>query len=274
MPNIPHFRFAPSPNYYLHPGHGVSACFNYLLAQQTGGKFILRIEDIDSFRSQEIYIAEIFSDLHWLGIEWNLNICAHENAVRMQSQHLNTYNQAILDLVDYHILYSCHCSRSQLKPYHIYPGFCRQNHVHDQEALQNALMQNHALRIDTQKAMALLNIQGEIMEDYIIRRKDIATSYHIAVIIDDALQNITHIVRGSDLRYLMEFHILLQQLLKLPTPFYWHHNLLTHKNGQKFSKTNRNSIRIQQRPKTYYWQMAHKWLSIYKNDLKWAFHYP
>ncbi len=251
----------------MHAGNVASACLNMLCAKRADGEFILRIEDIDHTRCRPHYTEAILADLAWLGIA-----VADHSLVRVQSQHLEAYRQTAHKLADMKILYACQCSRKDYQQHAHYPGFCRDNVIADRAGLEHAIANNctYSIRVDVAKALSLHNITpallgGNIAEDYIIIRRDIGTSYHLAVVTDDALQNISHIIRGQDLAALTPFHRLLQNLLGLPVPAYWHHPLLTDGAGQKLSKAaqkqNPTDLRINATPADY-WQIAEDWLQI------------
>jgi len=252
----PVFRFAPSPNGYLHLGHAFSAILNFRMAQAEGGRFLLRIEDIDGKRSKPEYERAIYEDLAWLGLSW-------EEPVRRQCEHLGSYESALDRLKTLGLLYPCTCSRTDIakavkdwpdwprdpdqSP--LYPGTCKGRHsTPPQEA--------HAWRIDMGKAKALITAplmwreqkpgsaetksipaRPEAWGDAVLARKDIGTSYHIAVVIDDAAQGVTDIVRGADLYEATSLHRLLQTLLGLLQPLYHHHDLILDEARQKLSKS-------------------------------------
>lgn len=245
----PVFRFAPSPNGRLHLGHAYSAIMNADMAASLGGRFLLRMEDIDTIRCTAALAQHCLEDLAWLGLTW-------ETPVRVQSEHLADYHAALEKLRARGLLYPCFCSRAAMKARSvardpdgapIYPGTCR--NLHDPD-----LSRPHSWRLDMTKALAAVSgphrytrfsIDGEKSVsanparwgDAVLARKDIGVSYHIAVVIDDALQGVTHIVRGQDLEAATDLHVLLQALLKLPTPKYHHHALLRAPEGEKLSKS-------------------------------------
>lgn len=251
---MPKLRFAPSPNGRLHLGHAYSALLNASIAERMGGHFLLRIEDIDHTRCTPALTEHCLADLAWLGLAW-------ETPVRMQSEHYDTYAASLATLKAQGLLYPCFCTRAEVAAAStatdpdgapLYPGTCR----HLREGDVNArLTTPHSWRIDMEKALRFAGDQwryprfdpatGSTNEhiaqparwgDAILARKDIGTSYHIAVVTDDALQGITHIVRGADLEAATDLHILLQHLLGLPTPHYYHHALLTDEGGDKLAK--------------------------------------
>lgn len=257
----PVFRFAPSPNGYLHLGHAYSALLNKQMARQSGGRFLLRIENIDLGRCRPEYEAAILEDLQWLGLEW-------EEPVRRQSEHFADYAAALQRLTSLGLVYPSFMSRKEIDvaiqasegtwPHDplgapIYPGSERELSP-DVLASRIASGEDHALRLDMVKALALvgndlawsektssgqqrINADPAAWGDVILARKDTPTSYHLSVTIDDALQGITDIVRGMDLYHSTSIHRLLQQLLSLPEPVYHHHRLITAPDGPKLAKS-------------------------------------
>lgn len=253
----PVFRFAPSPNGRLHLGHAFSALLNEALACQMQGRFLVRLEDIDVTRCTAELAKRALDDLAWLGLEW-------EEPVRVQSQHWQDYTRAADELKSKGLLYPCFCSRSEVASSRIgqdpdgaplYGGTCR---ALDAATLRSRIDSGapHAWRLNMEKALhsspasfgysRLQLPSGEIEAatahperwgDAIILRKEIPTSYHLSVVVDDALQGVTHIVRGADLEAATDLHVLLQILLGLPTPIYHHHSLLTDDAGEKLSKS-------------------------------------
>lgn len=253
---LPVFRFAPSPNGRLHLGHAYSALLNYKLAQKTYGRFLLRMEDIDITRCTPEFTKACIADLQWLGLRW-------ETPVRIQSEHWADYIAATLWLKKRGLIYPCFCTRSEIAARAtetdpdgapLYPGTCA--HLSLQES--TALIQKntpHAWRLHMGKALLFrpaphhyLSFDPATMKtttvtahparwgDALLVRKDIPTSYHLSVVLDDAIQGITHIVRGKDLEAATDLHIMLQSLLGLPTPHYHHHPLITDGEG-KLSKS-------------------------------------
>jgi glutamyl-Q tRNA(Asp) synthetase len=259
------FRFAPSPNGYLHLGHAFSALMNVDLARETGGRFLLRIEDIDPTRCRFEFEEAIHGDLAWLGISWDM-------PVRRQSEHFADYRQALETLMALGLVYPSFESRAEIaglireKERHapwprdpdgapLYPGTARA--LSSQE--RTRLLQSgapYALRLDMAAACARVGglswqehgegPKGEAgavtadpaaWGDVVIARKETPTSYHLAVVVDDALQGVTEIVRGKDLFWSTSVHRLLQQLLGLPQPAYRHHRLIPDAAGQKLSKS-------------------------------------
>lgn len=253
----PVFRFAPSPNGRLHLGHAYSALLNYRLATQQGGRFLLRIEDIDTARCTPEFTRHVLEDLRWLGLEW-------EEPVRVQSEHFPDYQQAMLPFKERGLVYPCFCSRAQISAVStgtdpdgapLYPGTCRAlSSGQAQERISRG--EQHSWRLDMQKVMkavpgpyealrfALPSFRQEIFTvdpkrwgDVILVRKETPTSYHLSVVVDDALQDVTHIVRGADLEAATDLHVLLQKLLGLPAPLYHHHALIKSGEGEKLSKS-------------------------------------
>ena len=259
----PAFRFAPSPNGYLHIGHAYSALRNFDMAQRSGGRFLLRIEDIDVERCRPEYEQAIYEDLEWLGLTW-------EEPVLRQSEHFSTYAKAVDHLQARGLLYACFCSRMDIAravaeqrdwprdpdggP--LYPGTCRHLSEDDRARLL-ASGQQAALRINMTKAIAQaphrlnwreydegddarhVHAKPALWGDCVLARKDIPTSYHISVVVDDARQGVSDIVRGKDLFDATSLHRLLQALFDLPEPRYHHHDLLRDPVGQKLSKSTR-----------------------------------
>ncbi|MDB5595104.1 MAG: gluQ [Hyphomicrobiales bacterium] len=264
----PVFRFAPSPNGYLHIGHAYSALRNFEMARAHDGRFLLRIEDIDTDRCRPDFEQAIYEDLTWLGITW-------EKPVLRQSEHFSDYARTVERLQDQGLLYPCFCTRLDISRVvsgvrdwprdpdgaPIYPGTCRQLSQEERNR-RLASGQRAALRIDMSQAIFEAGMllgwceygEGEeprdvraepmLWGDTVLARKDIPTSYHVSVVIDDARQGITDVVRGKDLFNATSLHRLLQALLDLPAPRYHHHDLLRDAAGQKLSKSTRaKSIR-------------------------------
>lgn len=247
----PVFRFAPSPNGRLHLGHAYSAQLNADWAHAMNGRFLMRLEDIDTTRCTPALAQHCLDDLAWLGLTW-------ETPVRVQSEHLSDYHARLEQLRAQGLIYPCFCSRAAMKARSvsrdpdgapIYPGICRGLHEPD-------LSRPHSWRLDMQRALRatsgpyaykrMKTLQGPVETvvakparwgDAVLGRKDIGVSYHIAVVTDDALQKVTHVVRGQDLEAATDLHVLLQALLRLPTPIYYHHALLREAEGDKLSKS-------------------------------------
>ena len=261
----PVFRFAPSPNGYLHLGHAYSALLNFDLARQAGGRFLLRIEDIDPTRCKPEFETAIYEDLGWLGIAW-------EEPVRRQSRYLADYRDAVEKLSARGLLYPSFESRAEIARLveqreasgrwprdpdgaPLYPGVAKQ--LSDDQRAQ--LLQSgapFALRLDMAAACATAGdlvwiergegpagetgtvaARPEAWGDVILARRETPTSYHLSVAIDDALQGVTEVVRGGDLFWSTSVHRLLQVLLGLPQPAYRHHRLVLDSAGQKLSKS-------------------------------------
>lgn len=251
-------RFAPSPTGRLHLGHAYSALLTWDLAQRDGGEFLLRIEDIDVTRCRKEYIDGIYEDLAWLGIEW-------ATPVRCQSEQLNDYQAALSKLEERGLLYPCFCTRKEIQaeieragaaPHGpegaLYPGICKRLSADERDSRRAT--EDFAMRLDVERALQLLNsdliwtdeFEGEVkadpesLGDVVLARKDIGTSYHLAVTVDDALQGVDYICRGVDLFHATHIHRLLQALLDLPTPRYHHHQLLKGEDGKRFAKRDRS----------------------------------
>lgn len=243
-------RFAPSPTGKLHLGHAFSALQSHDRARAEGGKFRLRIEDIDGARSRPEHVAGIVEDLRWLGLDW-------DGDMLFQSSRLDAYQAALETLKAQGLLYPCVCTRADIAasgsaphgqtPHGqtgtVYPGTCRGRVPVDGEPA--------AWRVDMAAAVAMagpLDWLDEIagvqiadplaQGDVVLARKDAPASYHLAVVVDDAHQGVTHVVRGEDLRAATDIHRLLQRLLGLATPIYRHHPLLADAAGQRLAKRN------------------------------------
>jgi glutamyl-Q tRNA(Asp) synthetase len=258
-------RFAPSPNGYLHLGHAYSALLNHDMARELGGRFLLRIEDIDAERCRPDYEAAIYEDLRWLGVTW-------EEPVRRQSEHFDDYDAAIAKLEAQGLVYPSFESRSELAalvaeldrhgPWPrdpdgvpIYPGRARKLPAAERERRRQS-GEPFALRLAmdaavsrtgplswTETGAGLLGQTGRITAapqmwgDVVLARKDSPTSYHVSAVVDDALQGVTDVVRGQDLFWSTSIHRLLQALLGLPEPAYHHHKLILGEDGKKLSKS-------------------------------------
>ncbi len=258
-------RFAPSPTGPLHLGHAFSALTAWNQAQDAQGLFLLRIEDIDQTRARPEWEAQIQDDLRWLGLRW-------PQPVRRQSEHLDTYRKAIADLWARGLLYKCTCNRSDIaaaaapqeggSPLQgpdgiVYPRSCATRYPRSGPlpGIKDAV-----LRLDMQRAATALTgplmfhetgaaPQGEHgpisfkmadvrsqIGDIVLARRGQGTSYHLSVVVDDALQNITHVTRGQDLFEATKIHVVLQHLLNLPTPIYHHHRLIRDDHGKRLAK--------------------------------------
>jgi glutamyl-Q tRNA(Asp) synthetase len=242
-------RFAPSPTGRLHLGHAFSAIRAHDFARAAGGRFLLRIEDIDPGRSREGFVAGISDDLDWLGLAW-------DGAVMRQSTRFALYGDALDALDGQGLIYPCFCTRADIAaaataPHGpegaIYPGTCRG--LDPSERLRRMATEPHCWRIDMAAAIAragalewhdasvgIVTVAPEHQGDIVLARKDAPVSYHLAVTVDDAAQGVTDVVRGVDLFVATHVHRLLQALLDLPTPLYHHHPLLTDANGQRLAK--------------------------------------
>lgn len=256
----PVLRFAPSPNGRLHLGHAYSALLNAQFATRLGGLCRLRIEDIDPARSKPDFIDGIVSDLAWLGL-------SYPEPVRRQSRYMAAYRTALDGLIGRGLAYPCFCSRGQIRArtasageapcdpdgVPLYPGTCRHASAVS-VADRLARGDPHTWRLDMAAALRgagsthgyiAFDEAGERWitadpgrwGDTVIARRDVPTSYHLAVVHDDAAEGITHVVRGRDLEAATDLHVLLQALLGLPTPRYHHHPLLHDAEGEKLSKS-------------------------------------
>jgi glutamyl-Q tRNA(Asp) synthetase len=246
-------RFAPSPTGWLHLGHAYAALF--AAEQADGGRFLIRLEDIDATRARPEYEEAIFEDLAWLGLSW-------EKPVRRQSDHFDDYRAALGQLEAKGLLYPCFCTRREIQDEiaragnapqgpdgPLYPGTCRHLDA-DERQKRLASGDAYALRLDVNQALQLIGTPltftelslGEIIAnptifgDVVLARKDTPASYHLAVVVDDALQGITLVTRGEDLLSATHLHRLLQHLLHLPVPRWHHHRLITDETGKRLAK--------------------------------------
>jgi len=260
-------RFAPSPNGYLHLGHAFSALLNADMARELGARLLLRIEDIDPERCRPEYEAAVYEDLGWLGIAW-------QQPVRRQSEHLDDYAAALARLEAQGLIYPSFESRSEIAALvaerersgrwprdpdgaPLYPGYGRKLSAAERERRLDA-GEPYAVRLAVDAAMArsgvlswnetgagphgqsgLITAAPQMWGDVVLARKDTPTSYHLAVVVDDALQGISDVVRGQDLFWSTSIHRLLQTLLGLPEPNYHHHRLILDGEGRKLSKATR-----------------------------------
>ncbi|GFE66634.1 tRNA glutamyl-Q(34) synthetase GluQRS [Litoreibacter roseus] len=252
-------RFAPSPTGPLHLGHAYSALLAYDMATDAGGTFLLRIEDTDTSRCRPEWESQIFDDLAWLGLKWDM-------PVLRQSENGPRYNAALSELATLGLVYPCSCRRADIRDalgapqegVHatgpdglIYPGTCRKRSMADAAPTD-------AVRLDMKKTSELIDRDlffketgsGEIMDrmvdlgtmietvgDVVLHRRDIGTAaYHLASVVDDAAQDITHVVRGEDLFDATQIHVVLQALLGFPTPIYHHHRLIRDDAGKRLAK--------------------------------------
>jgi glutamyl-Q tRNA(Asp) synthetase len=265
----PVFRFAPSPNGHLHLGHAYSALLNYDMARAAGGRLLLRIEDIDAARCRPEFEASIYEDLAWLGIPW-------EQPVRRQSEHFDAYRAALATLGARRLTFPSFETRAEIarlvaeRESHarwprdpdgapLYPGAARVMPRGDRTG-RIARGEPYAIRLDMDRAIEWVKEstgplrwtedgagpggeRGEVAADpaawgdVILGRKDVPTSYHLAVVLDDAAQGVTHVVRGHDLFWSTSVHRLLQALLDLPAPIYHHHRLILDADRRKLSKS-------------------------------------
>lgn len=261
----PVFRFAPSPNGRLHLGHAFSALQNEAEARRLGGQLLLRIEDIDPVRCRPEFETAILEDLRWLGI-------AFAPDIRRQSAHMDGYRTALDELGGMGLLYACTCSRNAIKtaagdlPVRnpdgalVYPGTCRDKHVRRDKSFRSDVA---TTRLDMARAMARITarvtekadrvlsytrfwpdgrteqiaVHPERWGDVVLARNETPTSYHLSVVVDDALQGVSHVVRGQDLQEQTEIHVLLQALLGLPTPQYQFHRLILDDHDEKLAKS-------------------------------------
>ncbi len=233
----PIFRFAPSPNGPLHMGHAYSALFGARQAERVGGLYLLRIEDIDRLRCRENFVADAVEILDWLGVRF-------DGHVRRQSQHMDDYARAIGKLEAMGLLYPCHCTRSALSRERLDPdgarlhqGRCEPGEGPFALRLDMARAWREGLTFFEQAQARQIKADASIWGDVVIARKDIGTSYHLSVVVDDALQGVTHVTRGADLFMATHVHRLLQSLLGLPTPLYHHHDLIRDDAGRKLAKS-------------------------------------
>jgi glutamyl-Q tRNA(Asp) synthetase len=267
--NVPVFRFAPSPNGFLHLGHALSALLNFEQARAVGGQFLLRIEDIDATRCRPEFEQAIYQDLSWLGLTW-------EEPVRRQSEHFGAYRDAVAALEAKGLVYPAFESRTEInrlvadRAAHarwprdpdgapLYPGSALALDAASRER-RRAAGEPYALRLDMRSAIACTGglvwdetgegpagERGRIAADpsawgdVVLARKETPTSYHLSVVIDDARQGVTDVVRGQDLFWSTSVHRLLQVLLGLPAPRYHHHRLVRDADGQKLAKSTRST---------------------------------
>lgn len=267
----PVFRFAPSPNGDLHLGHAYSALLNDAMARETDGRFLLRIEDIDMARCTPDKEQGIYRDLSWLGLDW-------ERPVRRQSDHLADYREALDRLVDAGVIYPAFMSRGDIRAHiaraeaqgqawprdpdgtPLYPALDKHLSMHERRRRIEAGAP-YAWRLDMEAATAIVRppllweeggegpggetgtvrARPQAWGDVVIARRDAPTSYHLAVVVDDAIQAITHVVRGRDLFHATGVQRLLQELLGLPVPAYVHHDLVLGDDGRKLSKSRRDT---------------------------------
>ncbi len=263
-------RFAPSPTGWLHLGHAYAALFAHREAQKSGGRFLIRLEDIDPTRVRREYEPAIYEDLAWLGLQW-------EDPVRRQSEHFGDYQEALDQLAARGVLYPCFCTRKEIQeeialagqaPHGpdgpLYPGTCRSLSIAER-AERMASGQPYALRLDVRRALASVGndasrasegstrpaqrvlrwddldrgtqaAEPAVFGDVVLARKETPASYHLAVVVDDARQGITLVTRGEDLFEATHLHRLLQEMLGLPVPRWRHHRLVTDESGRRLAK--------------------------------------
>jgi len=250
-------RFAPSPTGYLHLGHALSALTAFEAAQAAGGRFLLRIEDIDAGRARPEFETAIFQDLTWLGLSW-------EEPVRRQSAHLAEYDAPLQSLIARNLVYRCFRTRKEIAeaiasaPHgEAEERFTGEALPADEEAERLEAGDAFAWRLSLKKARAalgpgyfalvfenesgLVRAEPERHGDVVLARKDFGTSYHLASVWDDALQGVTHVIRGEDLREAAHLHVLLQRLLDLPQPIYRHHRLVLGDDGKRLAKRDQSA---------------------------------
>lgn len=267
----PIFRFAPSPNGELHLGHAYSALLNAEMARKADGRLLLRIEDIDTTRCTPEFEAGIYRDLEWLGIEW-------QEPVRRQSEHFAEYGRLLERLIAEELVYPAFMSRGEMRAHiaeeetrgrtwprdpdgvPLYPGLDKALGARERKR-RMAGGEPFAWRLDTAGATARIEgslawtelsdpdmssarqveARPDLWGDVVMARRDVPTSYHLSVVADDALQGVTHVVRGLDLFAATGIHRLLQKLLDLPEPVYFHHRLIPGPDGRKLSKSFRDT---------------------------------
>jgi glutamyl-Q tRNA(Asp) synthetase len=251
-------RFAPSPTGYLHLGHAFAALFAEQAARESGGRFLVRIEDIDRARARGEFEQAIAEDLAWLGLVW-------EKPVRRQSEHFADYEAALGSLSSRGLLYPCFCTRKEIAAEiaasatapqgpdgPLYPGTCRQRSADERN--QGMQAGAYAWRLDFARARSMLSsdltfeesgdapergtvvARPEIFGDVVLARKETPASYHLSVVVDDAAQGVTLVTRGLDLQPATHLHRVLQHLLGLQVPRYRHHRLITDESGKRLAK--------------------------------------
>lgn len=248
-------RFAPSPTGPLHLGHAYSALLAWDRAVAKGGEFLLRIEDIDQSRARPEWEGQIFEDLEWLGLRW-------PKPVLRQSDRLPAYRDALQNLWNKGFLYPCTCTRRDIHeamqaPQEgvpllgpdgvIYPGTCRASptgkmpentalRLNLHAALDNGIYRFEETGLDAELVEFTTEEARQTIGDITLARRDMATSYHLSVVLDDAFQGVTHVTRGQDLFNATKIHVILQKLLGLPTPTYHHHKLIRDEKGKRLAK--------------------------------------
>ncbi|MBI5502476.1 MAG: tRNA glutamyl-Q(34) synthetase GluQRS [Deltaproteobacteria bacterium] len=288
----PTTRFAPSPTGRLHLGHAASARHGFEAARQAGGRFLLRIEEIDGTRCRREHEDGILDDLRFLGLSW-------DGEVRRQSEHLDDYERAVERLREMELLYPCFCTRADIAaeiaraacaPHDLpvpgplagpcgplYPGTCRRMAREDAER-RIASGAGYGLRLDVERSARLaeqrnggplfwhdrgagrIEATPRALGDVVLARKEIPTSYHLAVSVDDHLQGVTLVTRGTDLFHATHIHRLLQALLGLDVPEYDHHPLVLDDRGERLAKRRHaptiRSLRDEGRTAAEIWRMA------------------
>ncbi len=254
-------RFAPSPTGRLHLGHAFAALFAERAAREAGGRFLLRIEDIDRARCRADFETSIVEDLAWLGVAWH-------GPVRRQSDHMADYRAALDRLEALGLVYPCFCTRSDVArsvtaPHGpdgpVYPGTCRRLSA-TERAARIGSGTAYALRLDVGAALALTgrlswhdraagaqDASAELFGDIVVARRDVGTSYHLAVVVDDGLQGVTLVTRGADLFAASHVQRVLQALLGLPEPAYHHHPLVLDDQGHRLAKRGAGATLADQR---------------------------
>ncbi|MES2660504.1 MAG: tRNA glutamyl-Q(34) synthetase GluQRS [Verrucomicrobiota bacterium] len=249
-------RFAPSPTGRLHLGHALAARVAHSLARKANGIFLLRHEDIDGPRVREEFYQGIEEDMKWLGLTW-------DGEPLRQTSRIAAYETALASLRERKLVYPCFCTRREIQEEWarmgaapqgpeapVYPGTCRKlTAAEQQEKIHSGIP--YAWRLDSGLAGEVagpltfrdlrfgeISVRPELLGDVVLARKDIGTAYHLAVVVDDAFQEITHVTRGEDLLPSTHVHRLLQELLSLPEPFYLHHPLMLDEEGKRLAKRN------------------------------------
>jgi glutamyl-Q tRNA(Asp) synthetase len=264
-------RFAPSPTGYLHLGHAYAALVAWRRAREAGGRFLLRLEDIDATRCRPAFAAAILEDLAWLGLDW-------DGPVRVQSEYLGEYRAVLDALTTRGLIYPCFCTRAEVAreaarsasaPHAPdgtprYPGTCR-GRTPDEQASRMAAGQPYALRLDLDRALAVVAApltfgeegEGTIVcrparfGDVVLARKDTPASYHLCVTHDDAVQGVTLVTRAIDLKPATDLHRLIQALMGWPTPRYAHHTLLADADGRRLAKRDKAATLRDLRAQSY-----------------------
>jgi glutamyl-Q tRNA(Asp) synthetase len=247
-------RFAPSPTGRLHLGHALAARVASSLARDAGGAFLLRHEDIDAPRVREDFYQGIEEDLEWLGLKW-------DGAALRQSSRIAAYEAALASLRERGLVYPCFCTRREIQDEWarmgaapqgpedpVYPGTCHKLTAAERQAKLDSGIP-YAWRLDSRKARELAGpltfrdlrfgeilVDPDLLGDVVLARKDIGTAYHLAVVVDDAFQQISHVTRGEDLLSSTHVHRLLQVLLGFPAPLYLHHRLMLDQTGNRLAK--------------------------------------